>query len=328
MNINEIAKLAGVSRATVSRYLNQGYVSPEKKEQIRKVIEETGYQPSSSAQMLRSKRTNYIGVIIPKIDSASISRMVKGISEELKEAGYQLLLACTDNHEEEELKYLNLFKENHVDGIILLGTIFTKMHQKLLNQLMVPIVILGQYHENYTCIYHDDYGAAKALTAKLCKCGNRLGYIGVTEQDEAVGKQRTAGFIDALKENHKKNDPTCIMQSQFTIISGYEAAKKLLSSHPELDTLICATDTIGVGALKYLQEMGLSIPDTIQLAGFGDSPIAQVTSPTLTTVHFHYKTAGKEATKLLLEMIRDKNESIQKQIKLGFEIIENPSTRL
>ena len=78
MNINEIAALAGVSRATVSRYLNNGYVSAEKREQIRKVIEETGYQPSAQAQMLRTKKTGFIGVIIPKINSDSISRMVQG----------------------------------------------------------------------------------------------------------------------------------------------------------------------------------------------------------------------------------------------------------
>ena len=80
MNINEIAKLAGVSRATVSRFLNDGYVSEDKKEKIRKVIEETGYKPSAQAQTLRTKKTNLIGVIIPKINSASISRMVAGIS--------------------------------------------------------------------------------------------------------------------------------------------------------------------------------------------------------------------------------------------------------
>ena len=80
MNINEIAQLAGVSRATVSRYLNEGYVSAEKRERIRKVIRETGYHPSNSAQTLRSRKTNFIGVIIPKINSDSIGKMVAGIT--------------------------------------------------------------------------------------------------------------------------------------------------------------------------------------------------------------------------------------------------------
>src|SRR5699024_7098134 len=123
MNINEIARLAGVSRATVSRYLNQGYVSDEKKVRIRQVIEETGYRPLSSAQTLRTKKTNFVGVIIPKINSDSISRMVSGISKALSREGLQILLALTENQEEEELGLLTLFGENDVDGMILLGTI-------------------------------------------------------------------------------------------------------------------------------------------------------------------------------------------------------------
>ena len=95
MNINEIAELAGVSRATVSRYLNDGYVSEEKRAAIRKVIEETGYRPSQQARNLRSKVTKLVGVIIPEIESGSVSQMVSGISEVLSVKGYQLLLADT-----------------------------------------------------------------------------------------------------------------------------------------------------------------------------------------------------------------------------------------
>ena len=131
VNINEIARLAGVSRATVSRYLNDGYVSDEKKAVIRKVIEETGYQPSSQAQMLRTKKTKLVGVIIPKINSDTVGRMVAGISDVLNRSGYQLLLANTDNNIEEELKYLNLFKDNQVDGMLIIATMFTAKRRKL-----------------------------------------------------------------------------------------------------------------------------------------------------------------------------------------------------
>lgn len=120
MNINEIAWLAGVSRTTVSRYLNNGYVSEEKKEKIRKVIEETGYQPSTQAQMLRTKKTKLVGVVLPKINSDTISREVAGISDVLAKRGYQIILANTNNDIEEELKSLSLFRDNQVDGVILL----------------------------------------------------------------------------------------------------------------------------------------------------------------------------------------------------------------
>lgn len=197
MNINEIAKLAGVSRATVSRYLNNGYVSDEKKERIQEVIDRTGYKPSTQAQTLRTKKTRLIGVILPKINSDSISRMVAGISVVLKEAGYQLLLANTENREKEELEYLRLFSENHVDGIILIATIITREHKRALKALQVPVVLLGQRLDGYSCVYQDDCLAARDVSRLLLRGAGKIGCIGVTQQDEAVGAGRRKGFLEA-----------------------------------------------------------------------------------------------------------------------------------
>ena len=107
MNISEIAKLAGVSSAAVSRYFNNGYISEEKKEAIRKVVEQTGYRPSIQAQTLRTKKTKMIGVIVPKIASASIGKIVEGVLSVLNESGYQMLLAVTQNDPKKELEYLS-----------------------------------------------------------------------------------------------------------------------------------------------------------------------------------------------------------------------------
>lgn len=104
MNIGEIAKLAGVSSAAVSRYFNHGYISEEKKEAIRKVVEETGYRPSLQAQTLRTKKTRMIGVIVPKIASASIGKVVEGILSVLNNSEYQTLMAVTQNNPEKELE--------------------------------------------------------------------------------------------------------------------------------------------------------------------------------------------------------------------------------
>lgn len=324
MNINEIAKLAGVSRATVSRYLNQGYVSAEKKEMIRKVIEETGYQPSTQAQMLRTKKTNIIGVILPKINSDSISRMVAGISMVLSKNGFQLLLANTENNIKQELKYLKVFKDNHVDGIILIGTIFTKEHKKILQEIQVPIVILGQKFEGYSCVYHDDYSAAKELTKSLLKTGACLGYIGVTEKDKAAGAERKKGYIDAHRE--KKVLKECMMESDFTSQSGYEACRKLLNENPKIDSLFCATDRIAIGAICYLKELGKNIPSQIQIVGIGDTEMGKVIEPKLTTVHFYYKTSGIEAANMLIEMINSGN-NMRKEVKMGYQLIEQETTK-
>lgn len=326
MNINEIANLAGVSRATISRYLNDGYVSEEKRKIIKRVIEETGYQPSSQAQMLRTKKTQLIGVIIPKINSDTVSRMVAGISLVLSEHGYQLLLANTENHEKEELKYLRLFKDNKVDGVILIGTIFTREHKKLLRDLNVPVVILGQKLDGYSCVYHDDYKASFELTESMLKQGKKMSYIGVTPKDEAAGKNRKKGFLEACRQYKIKVDQECIIEGEFTLQSGYESAKRLLQIDPKIDSIFCATDNIAIGAVMYLREVGVLIPNQIQVVGIGDTPMSVITIPQITTVHFFYKTSGMEAAKMLVDQLGESIQ-VQKQLKMSYKIIERESIR-
>ena len=148
MNIADIAKLAGVSPAAVSRYLNQGYLSQEKREAIRKVIEETGYRPMVQAQILRTRRTKTIGVILPKIDSFSIGSIVAGIDSVLEQKGFQILLADTHNDPDKEKEYLDSFDDQRVDGVILIATVFTSKHVAILKKSRVPVVVVGQqYYE-------------------------------------------------------------------------------------------------------------------------------------------------------------------------------------
>lgn len=325
MNINQIAKLAGVSPAAVSRYLNDGYLSAEKRQAIAKVIEETGYIPSTQAQTLRTKKTKIIGVIIPKIDSDSISQVVAGIGEVLNEKGYKMLLANTDNYDEKELEFINTFKQNIVDGIILLGTVLTPKHKKALKDLTIPYVVLGQQTDISTCVFHDDYTAAFELTDYILDKGHKnIGYIGVTEKDIAVGVNRKKGFLDALKKRNIELASDLIKTGPFNMDNGYENAKALLSQNDKIDTILCATDTIALGAIKYLNENGIKIPDDIAVAGFGESKPSSILSPSLTTVHFYYRECGIEGATFLLDKISSPDIP-NKSMKLGFEIIKNQS---
>ncbi len=325
MNINQIAKLAGVSPATVSRYLNNGYLSEEKRQAIAKVIDETGYIPSTQAQTLRTKKTKIIGVIIPKIDSDSISQVVAGIGEVLNEKGYKMLLANTDNHDEKEIEFINTFKQNIVDGIILLGTTLTPKHKKALKDLTIPYVVLGQQTDISTCIYHDDYTAAYELTDYIINKGHKnIGYIGVTEKDIAVGVNRRKGFLDALEKRNIKLPAKLIKTGSFYMDNGYENTKALLSQNKNIDAILCATDTIALGAIKYLNENKIKIPDDIAVAGFGESKPSSILSPSLTTVHFYYRECGIEGATFLLDKIA-KPDIPDKAMKLGFEIIKNQS---
>lgn len=327
MNINEIAALAGVSRATVSRYLNDGYVSSQKKQAIARVIEQTGYIPSSQARMLRSRKTKVIGVIIPRLNSDSISREMTGISGVLSGEGYQFLLANTANNERKELDYIRTLRNNQVDGMILIATVFTAEHRALFRELKVPAVILGQNVKGIPCVYHDDYGAAKEMTSLLIREGRKnIGYIGVMLKDEAAGGGRYHGYLDAFSEERVPVNVRAMMEAKFCVEDGYEKARELFRRFPELDGLFCATDSIAVGAMEYLKESGRRIPQDVSVTGVGHSQMSGIVSPKLTTVHFYYEASGEEAARLLMKLLKEE-EPAKRSVRMGYEIIRRGSTR-
>ena len=230
MTIKEIAKLAGVSSAAVSRYLNGGYVSDEKKEQIKKVIDATGYQPSAQARMLRTKKACLIGVVVPKINSESISRVTAGIEKVLSERNYQMLLAGTDNTPAKEIEYMRLFENYPVDGIILVGTMITAEHRRFLNESKVPVVVIGQRTKFANCIYHDDYGAGEAMGhAVAMKSRKEIAYIGVSREDKAAGAAREDGFREGLKKTGRELKDEYYKVAEVTTEAGYEKVLELMN---------------------------------------------------------------------------------------------------
>lgn len=322
MNIEEIAKLAGVSRAAVSRYFNNGYISEEKREMIRRVVEETGYRPSVQAQTLRTKKTKMIGVIVPKIASASISRVVEGILSVLDESGYQMLLAVTQNNPKKELEYLALLNDKQVDGVILVATVLSPEHKRFLKNVTVPVVLVGQKLSGQCCVFHDDYHATYDLTKHLLEKGRKnLGYIGAIPQDKAVGAERYRGYKDAVCAAGLEELSLNSTVASFSVASGYEKTKELLEKCAGLDGLICATDTMAAGAMQYLREQKIPVPEQILVAGQGDSEIGKVTACPLTTIHYSYEKSGEIAVKMLMEAL-GKGQPALKEVKLGYYLVE------
>ncbi len=318
--------MAGVSRATVSRYFNDGYVSQEKRERIRAVVKATGYSPSQHAKSLRTGRSNTVGVIIPKINSASISRVVAGLTQVFAERGYQVLLANTDNDAEREVSYLRFFGEKRqVDGVILVATVFTDAHMEAMEALGLPIVVLDQELDGHACVYQNERGAVHDVTAKVLASAKHPAYIGVFEDDLSAGRDRHLGFLDAVAEAGLEVPEQAQLIADFTVDAGYTAAEKLLEDYPELDTLVCATDSIAFGAMTCLREAGRRVPEDVQVTGVGDAELSQIVTPTLTTVHHHYKTSGIEAARMLCDQLA--GDVTQREVRMSYEVVVRNSTR-
>lgn len=340
MTIKEIAQLAGVSSAAVSRYLNGGYISEEKKEKIKSIIEQTGYQPSAQARMLRTKRACLVGVVVPKINSESVSRVTAGIEQVLSKRGYQMLLASTDNQPKKEIEYLRLFENYPVDGIILIGTMITAEHRKFLKDSKVSVVVIGQYTKYANCVYHDDYGAGKAMgrmVAASAAGSGKVAYIGVTREDKAVGVSRADGFFAGLRSGGISIDEEYVRIAEFTMESGYRTALELLKEKNDIDIISCATDTIAAGAIEALlactrEQVPASAAKSgtrmqyilntsgIRVTGFGDNQFLKAVTGGIPTVHFGYKTSGIRGAELLLDVV-ERGEKIPVEMKLGYCLV-------
>lgn len=299
MTISDIAKMAGVSSAAVSRYLNGGPLSEQKREAIREVVEKTGYRPDAAAQTLRTGRVNQIGVIAPSISSQSVGQITAGIASELDQQNYLILLGNTELDEQRELGYLTAMQRNHVAGIILLGCYYSPQLARAFKACRVPLVVTGQRFPEVPCVYNDDRSAARELAQRMLACGHRrLAYIGGTEKDQAVGLARRQGVQDALNA-------------------------------AGLDGVVCVTDTVALGAMRALRAAGRAIGTQVSLAGIGDSWVGGVVEPGLTTVRFYQKQVGVEAARMLLQMLEHpENGGPVRQTTLGYSVVDRGSIRI
>ena len=331
MKISEIARMAGVSSAAVSRYINGGSISEEKKQRIKKVIEETGYVPNPTARSLRQQRTDGIGVIVPKFNSDSVSNLIEGVSTVLSKSGDLAVFGNAENDEKRELEYMRLMQETRFAGILLMGTVFTAKHIAFFRESKMPIVVCGQNHPSVTCVYHDDKGAAKEITRYMIEKGRRkLAYIGAIERDISVGINRREGVEEAMRE--AQLDPSALVRVQvfFTVDDGYKGMNDILDGGYVPDGVICATDTLAVGAIKALQERGYKVPDDISVAGIGGGFAGTIITPALTTVKLFHRECGERGARLLLSMIEQQREKPDQKLPtthtmFGYSLIERES---
>lgn len=323
VKMKDVAELAGVSSAAVSRYLNGGYISADKAERIKQAIEQTGYVRSNQARALRTGSTKLIGVIVPKINSESVSRITAGIGQELGRRGYQMLLANTDNVAERELEYLDLFQNHPVDGIVLVATMITDEHRAAIASCRVPIVLIGQHVEGAACVYHDDYEAAYELGYALAgRVTGKIGYVGVTEEDRAAGYDRRRGLEAGLAAADVSLDPSLVRLGSFTLDSGYRAARELLADAPDVSFIACATDTMAAGALRALDEARGMGEGVRHVSGFGDNAFLRALTGGIPTVHYGDLTSGVEATNMLLDALDGvEGEGGMRSLKLGHQLM-------
>lgn len=321
--INDIARLAGVAKSTVSRYLNGGNISESTKAKIRMVIEETNYEPNSFAQSLKAKRTNFIGIIAPTLDSFVTSTVLMAIDEELRKRNYTSLIISTSKQMEREIESLINLSRQKVDGIILIATGVTEKHIEVINAINIPVLVLAQESDQFTCIVNDDYQAGYEMGKYVAEEGHQsVAYLGVTETDISVGQKRKQGIIDGLAEAGAID--VKVFKTKFDFQDAARVTKEMLESF-QPTAIICATDNIAFGAMKTISKLGKKVPDDYSLAGFGGYTISEVVHPALTTIRFNNDETGTTAARTIIKMTN--GEDVQKLQVVGFSFIEGESVR-
>jgi LacI family transcriptional regulator len=313
LTLEEIAKLAGVSRSTVSRVVNdQPSVREPVRERVWQVIRETGYQPHAAARSLVTRRTRIVGVIIPEavttlFTDPFFAHLLCGVTQTCNSQGYQLMLSLFNGPAGPEEMYRRVIGGGHLDGMVVAST---RMDDPLIGRLLddgVPVVMVGRHpDERVRYVDVDNVAGARMAVDHLARLGHRrIGTItGPLNMPGAA--DRLEGYRKAMEAHRLPMDDGLIVEGDFTEESGMAAARRLLSL--PVTAIFAASDIMAVGALRVIRETELQVPRDVALVGFDDIPIAAALQPALTTVRQPIEQMGSMAASLLLSLLESPPE--------------------
>ncbi|WP_455936743.1 LacI family DNA-binding transcriptional regulator [Gemella morbillorum] len=317
LTIVDIAKMAGVGSTTVSRYFNGGNLKKETREKIKKIVEEYNYTPNTFAKALKGTDSKIIGVIVPCLHSYVSSNTLKYIDKNLKENNYETLIMNADFDEEKQLDYIRKLARMNVDGIILLPTTMSKSYESTIKSIDVPVVLLGQEGEYTYSVEYNDFNAARDLANFVLACGHRkIAYLGVGEEDIAVGYYRKLGFMTTLEKYNLS--PVDVLITNFGMEDSYRLTNENIDKLKKATCLICATDNLAYGAIKALEGNGLNIGTDYSVAAFGDYASSALLKSPLTTIKFDLEDAAKKTVEMLLNVIKKKETEMK--ILIGYDL--------
>jgi len=317
----DVAKRAGVSRATVSYVLNRkvnklSSIPEETRQRVLDAIDELGYEPDARARALRSGSTNTIALMIPDLRNPHFGEYATGVEEAAREAGYHLLLSSTTLNDEYAVEVFKDLARRRFDGLIITGSFILKSieAQTILARIRkrgLPIVEMNEFYE-VDSVSSDYREATKEVISYLLSLGHRrIGFVyGV--DDHELGLDRLQPYQECLKNAGIALESELIVECGSTIEDGYQAALKLLKLHHRPTAIIAINDLLAISTIRAAGDLGLHVADDLSVVGFDDIPMANYQSPRLTTVTKDAYTAGRKAFEML--QVRMQNPDLPRQV--------------
>ncbi len=325
--LKDVARVAGVSTATVSRALMQPQVvRPETRKRIQKAISKLNYVADGAARALSTRRTHTIGAVIPTLDNAIYSASTHSLQRTLEQAGYTLLLACHEFDLAAEARITQAFAERGVDGLVMVGMQHHPATLKLLATLDTPYVFTWAVDRKRrsASVGFDNRAAGRMIARHLLALGHRnIGMISGVVAGNDRAADRLIGVRTALAAAGVSLPASNVIEARYSLEAGGEALKVLMS-RARISAVICGNDVLAIGAIQAAQALGVRVPQNLSVTGFDDMAFATVISPALTTIRFPIAEVGIQAARYLIERIGD--AAPIRTVTLPLELVVRDST--
>lgn len=313
VGLRQVARAAGVSTATVSRAINNpDLVSADLRERIAVAVKELGWVPDGAARALSTRRSQTIGAVFPALSIGDFAHATQAIQSELSQAGYTLLLACSEYEPELELRLVRKFVERGVDGLILVGQAHHPDLEPLLAQRHMPFVNTFVYDREThgTCIGPDNHKALVMMTDYLADLGHvRFGVIAQSTRNNDRSSARLQGVRDALALRGLAVRPQHFAMGEWTIAEGRTLFRRLMDTDPRPTAVVCGNAHLAVGAVLEAVSMGFRLPEDLSIVGYDDIEIMSHLPVPVTTVRVPSAEIGRIAARVLVARVEDREHS-------------------
>lgn len=308
ISIREVARLSGVSPATVSRVMNgTAKVDEEKKQRVLKVVNETGFIPNQVARALYKKSSKLIGVVSPNIENPFFNEMASAIEAEAYQNGYRMLLCNTDNDTEKEIESIRILSRMNADGLVLMTN--NEEVTEEIEKCPMPVVVLDRQintRKKIAYIQSDHFEGGKIAAEHLIACGCRNIVNMKGPQQFSSARQRYRGYSEVCQKYGREEQS---IECDYHFQEGMIKAEQMLRQFPKADGIIACNDMVAISVYKVFHKAGYRIPEDVQIIGFDNIELSHLVTPELTTVAQPINEMGRKAVRAMIDHVERKEKN-------------------